>query len=441
MKTLMNVVGNWCTEYGPIFRINILSCELVFLNSPEYVQKLYGSKDLNYGPKAFPYNILKRYVGDGILMSTGDKWKSRRKVLTKHMFSFKTLQSYMKMLNLEGDTLISGFDTVIGQSSLPINKIVEKSVLNVVTQITLGKNATDYATQDETNFTFAEMINGGKEIISKKVIEPWYQIPQIWRFHPMSKFENDAVNWISKYTMKSLLEDDNGSGLGIKNDLLADGVPLDGILEEVMTLIVAGYETTSQSLQYFLFLLALNPHHQELCRKEVDSVFENETLCDSNGHLEYGAISKLKYLEMCLNETFRMLPTAFITMRSIEAPIELDKDLKLPAGTQVVVFTPGIHRNPKYFPNPEEFMPERFSPEEVQNRNTFSFLPFSAGPRNCIGYKLATMELLSFTARIIRHYVIETSDRLEDVVFLPAVTLTPEKPINFVIKRRDVDSL
>jgi len=82
-----------------------------------------------------------------------------------------------------------------------------------------------------------------------------------------------------------------------------------------------GYETTSTALQFLLFLLALHPHHQELCRKEVDALFEGR----ANEELEYGDMNKLKYLEMCLNESHRILPTVFIILRHITAPLQIGK--------------------------------------------------------------------------------------------------------------------
>ncbi|ODM91060.1 Cytochrome P450 4V2, partial [Orchesella cincta] len=96
----------------------------------------------------------------------------------------------------------------------------------------------------------------------------------------------------------------------------------------------------------------------------------------------------------------------------------------------------GTSKNPKYFPNPEKFNPERFSEKEIKSRPAYSFIPFSGGPRKCIGYKFAMMMILNLSAKLLRNYVFETKEKLEDIVLLPYITITPEKPIKFLIKTR-----
>ncbi|ODM87176.1 putative cytochrome P450 4p3 [Orchesella cincta] len=95
-----------------------------------------------------------------------------------------------------------------------------------------------------------------------------------------------------------------------------------------------------------------------------------------------------------MNETFRLFPAIFSIIRKLKAPLRLADDLELGVGTQVFIYFPGIHKNPEIYPNPEEFIPERFSPQEIQRRPQYSFLTFSAGPRKCIGFKFAMMQMM-----------------------------------------------
>jgi len=115
-----------------------------------------------------------------------------------------------------------------------------------------------------------------------------------------------------------------------------------------------------------------------------------------------------------------------------------DENLVIEPDTQVIVFIIGIHHDPQIYPNPKEFIPERFSPEEKAKRHPFAFIPFSAGPRKCVGYKWAILEMLCLTSKLLRHYNISTTDKFEDLVILPYITLTLEKPINFIFERRNL---
>ncbi|ODM88963.1 Cytochrome P450 4V2, partial [Orchesella cincta] len=100
------------------------------------------------------------------------------------------------------------------------------------------------------------------------------------------------------------------------------------------------------------------------------------------------------------------------------------------------IFVQGLHKNPKYFPNPEKFIPERFSDEETKARHSYAYIPFAGGQRKCIGYKFAMLEVITLSAKLLRHFVWETSETFEKLVFLPHVTITPERPIKFVFKKR-----
>ncbi|ODM88140.1 Cytochrome P450 4C1 [Orchesella cincta] len=108
----------------------------------------------------------------------------------------------------------------------------------------------------------------------------------------------------------------------------------------------------------------------------------------------------------------------------------------VPVGTQVAIVPWAIHRNEDYWPNPETFNPDRFLPEECAKRHAYAYLPFSAGPRNCIGLKLGLNEMKTVAAHVLRNFNVSSTDRFGGCSFVAHVTITPERDYNFVMKRR-----
>lgn len=114
------------------------------------------------------------------------------------------------------------------------------------------------------------------------------------------------------------------------------------------------------------------------------------------------------------------------------------KSVIIPTGAVAIIPPFGIHRREKYFPNPHKFDPNRFLPEETAKRHAYSYIPFLAGPRNCIGQKFAMIEMKILSAYIIRHFEMSTNDKMEDIKLLPSTTLTPAKDFTFQFRKRNV---
>lgn len=158
------------------------------------------------------------------------------------------------------------------------------------------------------------------------------------------------------------------------------GISEDGIREEVDTFMFEGHDTTSVSLCFTLMLLANNKNIQEKIYEEVMDVF---------GHAcrkpTYQDLQNLKYLELCIKECLRLYPSVPLISRIATVDITLPSGYFIPKGVTFLIHLYDLHHNPDIYPNPEKFDPDRFLPENCVNRHPFAYLPFSGGPRNCIG--------------------------------------------------------
>ncbi|CAL8084052.1 unnamed protein product [Orchesella dallaii] len=156
----LKVLEKWAERYGPVFQLNFGPYNVTALNSPEYVQKLLGSKDTNHLGKGFIYKPLQAFWNDGILTSKGDKWKSRRRVLEKHMFSFKTLVSYMDIFNEQGDTVVQAIEKRLneGKEEEEVGQLLLSTTLNAITKAIFGKSLADFDSVTSSNLSFLEVM-------------------------------------------------------------------------------------------------------------------------------------------------------------------------------------------------------------------------------------------------------------------------------------------
>jgi cytochrome P450 family 6 len=144
---------------------------------------------------------------------------------------------------------------------------------------------------------------------------------------------------------------------------------------------LGGFETSSSLSVFTMYELALNPDIQDKLRHEIKTGIE-----DNDGKLTYDLLFSFKYLDMVVNETLRKYPPAFIITRNSTKDFTIPgTEMTIPANTDININVLSIHRDPEYYPEPEKFDPERFTPENVKNRKPFTFIPFGDGPRKCIG--------------------------------------------------------
>nr|WON00865.1 cytochrome P450 6a14 [Arma chinensis] len=172
------------------------------------------------------------------------------------------------------------------------------------------------------------------------------------------------------------------------------------ITSNAFVFLLAGYETTATTLGYVLYELSENPEVQEKVYKEVNNVLKKH-----NGEITWEVLSEMKYVEMVITETLRKhTPVISVARQSVKPYKMPNSDLELPKGSVLVVPIYSIHHDPKYYPNPEKFEPERFSEENKHTLVKSTYLPFGDGPRICIGLRFARMEMKIAIAKLIMKY-------------------------------------
>ncbi|XP_055939927.1 cytochrome P450 3A21-like [Argiope bruennichi] len=180
---------------------------------------------------------------------------------------------------------------------------------------------------------------------------------------------------------------------------------LDELVAQCVIFFLAGYDTTATTLSHASHLLALHPEVQSKAYEEIREVIEKH-----KGELTYEALQEMKYLDNIISETLRIYPPVTRLERLTTSDCKLgDTGITVPKGMVVTIPNHALQNDPKYFPNPEEFDPDRFTPEERGKRDPYVYLPFGSGPRNCVGMRFALMEVKACLAYVIANFKLQRS--------------------------------
>jgi cytochrome P450 len=194
-----------------------------------------------------------------------------------------------------------------------------------------------------------------------------------------------------------------------------------------MTFLLAGHETTALTLSWALYLLPQSAGAEEKLHEEVDRVLADRLPSISD-------LPSLTFVDSVIKETMRLYPPAWIVARTAIADFELE-GYRIPAGANIVMSQWIMHRNPRFFSEPEEFDPGRWGSSACQNLPRFAYFPFGGGPRQCIGASFATTEAVLILATIARRYQLVSVEKTP-VLPVPSLTLRPKDPIPMRIEAR-----
>ncbi|XP_051173935.1 cytochrome P450 4C1-like [Leptopilina boulardi] len=207
------------------------------------------------------------------------------------------------------------------------------------------------------------------------------------------------------------------------------------IREQMDTIIIAGHDTTSRTLNFILLMLASHPIVQDKVYEELFNIYgTNDPEIDP---INYDDLKRLEYLERVIKETMRLFPVAVIISRKALENFTLD-GYTIPKDCGMIVSIFNLHRDEKIWHDPFKFDPDRFLPEEVKKRHPCSFIPFSFGIRDCIGRTYAMMSLKLFTATILRKYIVKKDkiSKIEDIELTTDFLLLTTEPIILRIEKR-----
>ena len=203
------------------------------------------------------------------------------------------------------------------------------------------------------------------------------------------------------------------------------------IQEEVDTFMFEGHDTTAAAMTWATYLIGRYPDVQRRVCDELEDIFGGDT----ERPITMDDTKKMKYLECVIKESLRIFPSVPMVARVTTEDCIIDKHV-VPKGTQVLIFTYLIHHSPLIWEDPEVFDPDRFLMENLIGRHPYAYIPFSAGPRNCIGQRFALLEEKVMLSQLLRNFTVTSHERREDIRMVGDLILRPAKPLNIILTKR-----
>uniref|UniRef100_A0A8C5LS84 unspecific monooxygenase n=1 Tax=Leptobrachium leishanense TaxID=445787 RepID=A0A8C5LS84_9ANUR len=430
----------------PLLKIWIGPVPFLVVYHAETVEPLLSSS--KHMDKSFAYKFLHPWLGKGLLTSTGEKWRSRRKMITP-TFHFAILSEFLEVMNEQSKILVEKLNIHADKGTFNCFMDVTLCALDIICETAMG---TKINAQKNSDSDYIRAIYEMSDFIHRRQKMPWLWPDILFSNLRIGKRHDANLKILHSFTDKTIVEraeemknsgetENSGSRKTKKRSAFLDmllrakdeagnGLSHMDIREEVDTFMFEGHDTTAAALNWSLFLLGSHPEAQKKVHEELD-----ETFGQSDRPVTMDDLKKLRYLEAVIKEALRIYPSVPFFARTITEDCTI-RGFKVPKGVNVVIVPYALHRDPEFFPEPEEFRPERFFPENASGRNPYAYIPFSAGLRNCIGQKFALMEEKVVLASILRNFSVQASQKREDLCLVGELILRPQDGMWIQLKNR-----
>ena len=388
------------------------SAPMLMIHAAEDVRRVLATNRGNY-VKGVGFDRVRILLGDGLITSDGELW-ARQRAMMQPMFHRRIMANFASSIAASNDALLARWESSADQGR-PVNVTEGMSTmtLDIVLRSIFGRdldrlvaetgsNPFDLVAQDSArDLRFAYRFRSLNRLVAGLIERRRHEAEEHHDFVAMLMAARDG-----------------GTGAPMSEREL---------INEIMTLIVAGHETTATGLTWTWYLLSQHPDAEARLHAELDALPERHPL-------ELAASGELPVARAVVDEALRLYPPVWVfTRRALEA--DTLGGFAVPAGTDVILPTYVIHRHPRYWHEPDAFRPERFAPGGEGQGASFAYIPFGAGPRRCLGDGFAIYEMLANLSRFGRRFRLRMVGD-QPVTLEARVNLRPAQPMFMTLERR-----
>jgi cytochrome P450 len=419
----LGVLSRWAQEYGDVVWARFGPRYLVFINHPDLVEEVLVNQNRKF-IKHYRLRDATRTLGQGLLISEGDFWRGQRR-LAQPAFHRERIAAYGQlMVKLTDGMLATWADGQARDAQDDMMRLTLEIVAKALFDAEVGGDSAEVRAAMET-------LMRAFVVRTARLISPPHWLPT-----PMNIRVEHAIRRLERLLLSIIAErrksgEDRGDLLSMllraQDEESGRRMSDSQLRDEMMTLFMAGHETTANTLAWAWFLLSGHPEAEARLHKELDEVLggRSPTVAD---------LPRLTYTESVINETLRIYPTVWMLGREAIEPLELG-GYQIPVGTTIFMPQWVIHRDSRWFEGPLEFRPERWRAGLLQRIPRYSYFPFGGGPRICIGNNFALMESSLVLATIAQNFRLHLAPDA-DVTPLATITLRPAHGVKVILSKR-----
>lgn len=416
-------------RFGPLFQVRLpLGHNLVMLAHPVAIERILRSRQDNY-IKGSVYDGARLLLGNGLVTSEGDHWR-RQRALANPAFRPSRLEQYLSAMTDCTRQMADGWAAAAAPLQIDAQAEMSRLTMAIVGRTLFGLDLTQASDRARKAFDTALAVIGRRGP-SNLQLPLWLPTPGNLRFHKalrqldaivyelIGSFRSGAAEGADQTLLGAYLAArDPGTGEGMSDQQLRD---------EVITLYLAGHETTASLLTWSLYRLSRHPDIAMRMSAEIDGQLGKDWP-------DMGQLKGLSYTSRFINEVLRLYPPAWTIARNA---VEDDTVMgyRIPAGSIVMLSPYLAHRWTEVWPDPLRFDPDRFTPDASKDRHPFAYFPFSLGPRICIGMQFSLMEARLVLSLILRRFTVQ-ADEGPEIGCVAAGTLRPDRPIRITLLPR-----
>jgi cytochrome P450 len=422
LRILENPVASWGEDFYEegIVAYRWLGIETAFVMDPDAIQTILLDTSGSYSKQPLNDEVLGAAIGGGLLSAEGEDWRWQRRI-TAPMFRAEDMLGFVPAFAAAAEPMLRRWKETGPSTLQEIDRDMTRLTFQALQDTVLG------ASIDDDDRRFIEEASAKflvhsiwKVALSSLRLPPWLPHPGA---RSMARDGQTMRGVAERVLAKARASGKEGNDLlqqlvTARDPATGEAMPDRLIIDNLVTFLVAGHETTSQALTWSLYLLAMFPEWQERVREEVRGVL------GEGGHIGRDQIGKLLLLDAVFQEAMRLFSPVPILMRLTTRPVTLG-GVALKKGAMVIVPIYVIHRHHKLWQDPLKFDPSRFSPEAKAGRHRCAYMPFGAGPRTCIGGTFAMVEGKTILATILANARLELPEGEKPLPFA-RITLRPK---------------
>jgi cytochrome P450 len=413
-----------CRDYGDVVRLRFLYLTVHFLYNPDDIEYVLSTNAKNFiKSRSLRSPFFQRLVGNGLLTSEGEEWKRQRR-LAQPAFHRQRISAY-------GDVMVEYATRMISSWRHGEQRDIHRDMMRLTLEIVVKTlfNADVSGDADKVGQVLSKMVKPfASQATLKWIFDNRLPTPDHRRFNQAAKEIDEIVyRIIAERRASSRDQGDLLSMLLAAHDEDGSQMTNRQLRDEVMTLFLAGHETTALTLSWAWYLLAQNPEVEKKFHSELDEVLQGRrpTMAD---------MSNLKYAEMIAKESMRLYPPAYGVGRETIDECEIG-GYRVRAKSQVFMFQWATQRDSRFFEDPQRFRPERWTDDFSNALSKYAYFPFGGGPRLCIGNYFAMMEVVLLLATIGQRFKFSLLPD-HSVSLLPTMSLRPRDGIRVTVNER-----